>query len=81
MVIVCTSHTGICRHRVIIKNTSQKASIRDLKLLIQNLSGSLWGLSSTRDGERNTYELPQTDDLLIVSAAGLNQNIGFPSFM
>ncbi|PKI36690.1 hypothetical protein CRG98_042920 [Punica granatum] len=52
------------RHRVIIKNTSQKASIRDLKLLIQNLSGSLWGLSSTRDGERNTYELPQGQKVL-----------------
>lgn len=44
------------RHRVIIKNTSQK-SIKNLRLKIENLTGSLWGLSPTH--EKNIYELPQ----------------------
>ncbi|KAF1896746.1 hypothetical protein Lal_00034446 [Lupinus albus] len=44
------------RHRVIIKNTSLKP-ISNLNLVIENLSGSLWGLSPTK--EKNTYELPQ----------------------
>lgn len=44
------------RHRVVIKNISQKP-ISDLKLMIQNLSGSLWGLTPTN--EKNIYELPQ----------------------
>lgn len=44
------------RHRVIMKNTSQKP-IASLKLAIENLTGSLWGLSPTQ--EKNTYELPQ----------------------
>ncbi|KAK2381403.1 cellulase [Trifolium repens] len=48
--------TTYYRHKVIIKNTSAKP-ISDLKLLIENLSGSVWGLSPT--GEKNTYELPQ----------------------
>lgn len=43
------------RHKVIIKNTSQKP-ITDLKLLIENLSGPLWGLSPTN--VKNIYELP-----------------------
>ncbi|KAK9274534.1 hypothetical protein L1049_021783 [Liquidambar formosana] len=44
------------RHKVVIKNTSQKP-ITDLKLVVENLSGSLWGLSATQ--EKNTYKLPQ----------------------
>eukprot|EP00257_Ricinus_communis_P020408 XP_015579633.1 endoglucanase 5 [Ricinus communis] len=48
--------TTYYRHKVIIKNKSQK-SIEDLKLVIQDLSGSIWGLSPTK--EHNTYELPQ----------------------
>ncbi|XP_019441110.1 PREDICTED: endoglucanase 5-like [Lupinus angustifolius] len=44
------------RHKVVIKNTSQKP-ITDLKLVIDNLSGTLWGLIPTK--EKNTYELPQ----------------------
>ncbi|CAK9178248.1 unnamed protein product [Ilex paraguariensis] len=44
------------RHKVIIKNTSQKP-LKNLKLKITNLSGSLWGLSPTK--EKNTYKLPQ----------------------
>ncbi|KAL2329135.1 hypothetical protein Fmac_022562 [Flemingia macrophylla] len=49
------------RHRVIIKNTSSKP-ISDLKLVIQDLSGTLWGLSPT--AEKNTYELPQWQKVL-----------------
>ncbi|CAL0304309.1 unnamed protein product [Lupinus luteus] len=45
------------RHRVIIKNTSLKP-ISDLQLVIENLTGSLWGLSPTK--AKNTYELPQS---------------------
>lgn len=44
------------RHKVIIKNTSEKP-ITDLKLVIENLSGSLWGLTPTLT--KNVYELPQ----------------------
>ncbi|KAK1385413.1 Endoglucanase [Heracleum sosnowskyi] len=44
------------RHRVTIKNTSQK-SIKNLRLKIENLSGSLWGLTPTQ--EKNIYELPK----------------------
>ncbi|PON99421.1 Glycoside hydrolase [Trema orientale] len=44
------------RHKVIIKNTSKK-QITSLKLGIQDLKGSLWGLSPTH--EKNTYELPE----------------------
>ncbi|EOX99137.1 Glycosyl hydrolase 9C1 isoform 2 [Theobroma cacao] len=43
------------RHRVIIKNTSGKP-ITDLKLLVEDLSGTLWGLSPTP--VKNTYKLP-----------------------
>ncbi|MED6223967.1 hypothetical protein PIB30_079310 [Stylosanthes scabra] len=48
--------TTYYRHKVIIKNTSLKP-ITDLKLLIENLSGPIWGLSPTN--EKNIYELPQ----------------------
>ncbi|KAF9624034.1 hypothetical protein IFM89_007732 [Coptis chinensis] len=44
------------RHKVNIKNISLKP-ITQLKLLIENLSGSLWGLSPTP--EKNTYKFPQ----------------------
>ncbi|KAI3454555.1 hypothetical protein Pfo_011218 [Paulownia fortunei] len=44
------------RHKVIIKNVSQKP-ITELKLYIENLTGSLWGLSPTQ--EKNTYEFPE----------------------
>ncbi|KAJ1389668.1 Six-hairpin glycosidase superfamily [Sesbania bispinosa] len=53
--------TTYYRHKVIIKNTSLKP-ISDLKLVIKNLSGSLWGLSPT--SEKNTYELPQWHKVL-----------------
>jgi len=49
------------RHRVIIKNTSSKP-ISDLKLVVKDLTGSLWGLSSTE--EKDTYELPQWQKVL-----------------
>ncbi|XAR53221.1 Cellulase, partial [Bertholletia excelsa] len=42
-------------HKVIIKNTSGKA-IKDLKLTIEDLTGSIWGLSPAQ--EKNTYALP-----------------------
>ncbi|RVW45466.1 Endoglucanase 5 [Vitis vinifera] len=48
--------TTYYRHKVIIKNKSQKP-ITDLKLAIENLSGTLWGLNPCQ--EKNTYELPQ----------------------
>lgn len=48
--------TNYYRHRVIIKNISQK-KITNLRLLVENLSGSSWGLSPTH--EKNIYELPQ----------------------
>ncbi|PIN26411.1 Cellulase [Handroanthus impetiginosus] len=44
------------RHKVIIKNVSEKP-IKELKLYLENLTGSLWGLTPTQ--EKNTYELPQ----------------------
>ncbi|KAI6669468.1 hypothetical protein NL676_004353 [Syzygium grande] len=43
------------QHQVIIKNISQK-SVSDLKLQIENISGSLWGLTPTQ--EKNIYQLP-----------------------
>ncbi|XP_042512490.1 endoglucanase 5 [Macadamia integrifolia] len=43
------------RHKVIIKNTSMK-SITYLKLAFKNLSGPIWGLSTT--AEKNIYLLP-----------------------
>ncbi|GER53156.1 endoglucanase 5 [Striga asiatica] len=46
---------GFYRHKVIIKNVSNKPIV-ELKLYLENLSGSLWGLSPTQ--EKNTYELP-----------------------
>ncbi|XVF44542.1 hypothetical protein PTKIN_Ptkin02bG0132900 [Pterospermum kingtungense] len=48
--------TTYYRHKVTIKNTSQKP-ITDLKLQIEDLSGTLWGLSPTP--VKNTYDLPQ----------------------
>ncbi|KAK1380490.1 Endoglucanase [Heracleum sosnowskyi] len=48
--------TNYYRHKVIIKNISQK-KITNLRLLVENLSGSSWGLSPTH--EKNIYELPQ----------------------
>ncbi|KAJ8770032.1 hypothetical protein K2173_009779 [Erythroxylum novogranatense] len=48
--------TTYYRHKVTMKNTSQR-SITDLKLVVENLSGSLWGLSPTQ--QKNIYELPQ----------------------
>ncbi|KAM7270089.1 hypothetical protein ACFE04_029303 [Oxalis oulophora] len=44
------------RHKVVVKNTSQK-TITDLKLGIQNLSGSIYGLIPS--DEKNVYELPE----------------------
>ncbi|GFP79951.1 endoglucanase 5 [Phtheirospermum japonicum] len=43
------------RHKVVVKNTSQKP-ITHLKLYLENLTGSLWGLTPAL--EKNTYELP-----------------------
>ncbi|XP_022743287.1 endoglucanase 5-like [Durio zibethinus] len=48
--------TTYYRHKVTIKNTSRQP-ITDVKLLVEDLSGSLWGLSPTP--VKNTYELPQ----------------------
>ncbi|CAI0443963.1 unnamed protein product [Linum tenue] len=48
--------TTYYRHKVTIKNTSQK-SITGLKMVAQNLSGSLWGLTPLP--QKNTYELPE----------------------
>ncbi|GFP98474.1 endoglucanase 5 [Phtheirospermum japonicum] len=44
------------RHKVIIKNVSQKP-IREMKLRVENLTGSIWGLTPTQ--EKNTYEFPE----------------------
>ncbi|KAK8985306.1 hypothetical protein V6N11_068571 [Hibiscus sabdariffa] len=44
------------RHKVTMKNTSQKP-ITDVKVVVQELKGPIWGLSAT--AVRNTYELPQ----------------------
>lgn len=41
---------------MIIKNISEKP-VTDLKLSIDNLSGPVWGLYSTK--QNNTFELPQ----------------------
>ncbi|KAH0990775.1 hypothetical protein GBA52_002258 [Prunus armeniaca] len=49
------------RHKVILKNTSQKP-VTDVKLMIENLQGPLWGLSPTT--EKNTYELLQWQKVL-----------------
>lgn len=49
------------RHKVILKNTSTKP-ITGLKLGLENLTGSLWGLSKTN--EKNTYELPHWHNVL-----------------
>ncbi|XP_024006226.1 endoglucanase 5 isoform X2 [Eutrema salsugineum] len=49
-------NTRYYRHKVIIKNNSQKP-ISDLKLKIEDLSGPIWGLNPT--GQKNTYQLPQ----------------------
>ncbi|KAG5391492.1 hypothetical protein IGI04_021455 [Brassica rapa subsp. trilocularis] len=49
-------NTRYYRHKVIIKNNSQK-QISDLKLKIEDLSGPIWGLIPT--GQKNTYQLPQ----------------------
>lgn len=46
---------SFCRHKVIIKNVSQKP-ITELTLQFENLIGSLWGLSPTQ--EKNIYEFP-----------------------
>ncbi|XVF01790.1 hypothetical protein REPUB_Repub04eG0119700 [Reevesia pubescens] len=48
--------TTYYRDKVIIKNTSQKP-ISDLKLVVEDLSGTVWCLSPTT--VKNTYELPQ----------------------
>ncbi|XP_065866470.1 endoglucanase 5 [Euphorbia lathyris] len=48
--------TTYYRHKVIIKNVSQKP-ITELKLLIEEMTGSPWGLKPTQ--EKNTYELPE----------------------
>ncbi|CAN4105505.1 unnamed protein product [Withania somnifera] len=46
--------TTYYKHKVVVKNTSQNPII-DLKLIVENLSGSLWGLSPCP--QKNTYEL------------------------
>ncbi|KAE8667905.1 Endoglucanase 13 [Hibiscus syriacus] len=48
--------TTYYRHKVTMKNTSQKP-ITDVKLMVQELTGPIWGLSPTT--AKNTYELPQ----------------------
>ncbi|WCJ39873.1 glycosyl hydrolase 9C1 [Euphorbia peplus] len=48
--------TTYYRHKVIIKNISEKP-ITELKLTIEEMTGSIWGLKPTQ--EKNTYELPQ----------------------
>ncbi|GFZ00332.1 glycosyl hydrolase 9C1 [Actinidia rufa] len=53
--------TTYYRHKVTIKNISQKP-ITYLKLNIEKLLGSVWGLSPTQ--EHNTYELPQWHKIL-----------------
>ncbi|KAG9441944.1 hypothetical protein H6P81_017798 [Aristolochia fimbriata] len=46
---------GYYRHKVIVKNASGKP-IKKLNLGFENLTGSLWGLTPTK--EKNAYELP-----------------------
>ncbi|XP_024171945.1 endoglucanase 5 [Rosa chinensis] len=53
--------TSYYRHKVILKNTSQKP-ITNVKLVLGNLEGPLWGLSPTP--QKNTYELPQWQKVL-----------------
>lgn len=53
--------TSYYRHKVILKNTSQKP-ITNVKLMLGNLQGPLWGLSPT--AQKNTYELPQWHKVL-----------------
>ncbi|XP_060195705.1 endoglucanase 5 [Lycium barbarum] len=53
--------TTYYKHKVAVKSTSQNP-ITDLKLVVENLSGSLWGLSPCP--EKNTYELPQWNRVL-----------------
>ncbi|CAN0909117.1 Endoglucanase 5 [Linum grandiflorum] len=53
--------TRYYRHKVTMKNTSQKP-INGMKLLAQNLSGPLWGLTPTP--EKDTYELPEWHKVL-----------------
>uniref|UniRef100_A0A6N2LHE8 cellulase n=1 Tax=Salix viminalis TaxID=40686 RepID=A0A6N2LHE8_SALVM len=53
--------TTYYRHRVIIKNKSEKP-VKDLKLVVEGLTGSIWGLIPTQ--QRNTYELPQWQKVL-----------------
>ncbi|CAN8288484.1 unnamed protein product [Cochlearia groenlandica] len=48
-------YTRYYRHKVIIKNNSQKL-ISNLKLKIEELSGPIWGLAPT--GQKNVYQLP-----------------------
>ncbi|KAF2606182.1 hypothetical protein F2Q68_00043375 [Brassica cretica] len=54
-------NTRYYRHKVIIKNSSQK-QISDLKLKIEDLSGPIWGLIPT--GQKNTYQLPRWQKIL-----------------
>lgn len=54
-------NTRYYRHKVIIKNSSQK-QIPDLKLKIEDLSGPIWGLIPT--GQKNTYQLPRWQKIL-----------------
>ncbi|KAL3640660.1 hypothetical protein CASFOL_015628 [Castilleja foliolosa] len=44
------------RHKVIIKNVTNKP-IKGMKLKVENLTGTIWGLTPTQ--EKNTYELPE----------------------
>ncbi|GMJ09846.1 glycosyl hydrolase 9C1 [Hibiscus trionum] len=48
--------TTYYRHKMTMKNTSQKP-ITDVKLMVEELTGPIWGLSPTT--VKNTYELPQ----------------------
>lgn len=53
--------TSYYRHKVVLKNTSEKP-ITNMKLVLENLEGPLWGLSPTP--QKNTYELPQWQKVL-----------------
>lgn len=59
-------NTRYYRHKVIIKNNSQKP-ISDLKLKIEDLSGPIWGLNPT--GQKYTYQLPQWQKTLSAGQA------------
>ncbi|CDP16869.1 unnamed protein product [Coffea canephora] len=73
------------RHKVIIKNTSQKP-ITDLKLKFENLTGSLWGLNPTQ--EKDVYELPQwlkvlkpgSDCTVVYVQGGAQAKVSVPSY-